>query len=234
MNEALRARLRGIREILMAHHGASALLPNAAKGSERETLVREFLERVFPLPYRFGSGAIVDAAGLTTGQLDVVVEFPFFASFPAPGGGTRLYLAESVACVGEVKSDLAAQWSQVEETTTKLYPLRRKWRRHLQIDPTSGFSEVGPSVSRIPMVAVGFKGFASAESLKKRMADTPDDRRPDCALILESGAYVAFGGQITSGEEGFLAFCADLSYFMRNVLLAEPDLIAHVGGGWLT
>lgn len=115
MNEALRARLRGIREILMAQFGASALLPDAAKGSERETLVWEFLQRVFPVPYRFGSGAIADAAGQMTGQLDVVVEFPFFASFPAPGGGERLYVAESVACVGEVKSNLAAQWAQVED-----------------------------------------------------------------------------------------------------------------------
>jgi hypothetical protein len=234
MNEALRARLRGIREILMAHYGASALLPSAAKGSERETLVREFLQRVFPVQYRFGSGAVADAAGLTTGQLDIVVEFPFFASFPAPGGGERLYVAESIACVGEVKSDLATQWPQVEQTTAKVRPLRRKWRRHLQIDPTSGFSEVGPSISRVPLVAVGFKGFASVASLKKRMEETPEDQRPDCALIVESGAYVAYSGQVTDGEEGFFAFCADLSYFMRNVLMAEPDLIAHVGGSWLT
>jgi hypothetical protein len=218
----------------MAHYGASALLPNAAKGSERETLVREFLQRVFPVPYRFGSGSIADAAGQTTGQLDIVVEFPFFASFPAPGGGERLYVAESVACVGEFKSDLADQWGQVEETTAKVRPLRRKWRRHLQADQASGFSEVGPSVSRVPLVAIGFKGFASVESLKKRMAKTPEDRRPDCAVIVESGAYVAFDGHVTAGEEGYFAFCADLSYFMRNVLMAEPDLIAHVGGGWLT
>lgn len=66
------------------------------------------------------------------------------------------------------------------------------------------------------------------------MAETPEDRRPDCALIVESGAYVAFDGHVTAGEEGLFAFCADLSHFMRNVLIAEPDLIAHVGGGWLT
>lgn len=75
--KSLAARLEGIQKILMAHHGAGALFPTAAKGSERETLVREFLERVFPPPFRFGAGAIADSAGTLSGQLDVVVEFPF-------------------------------------------------------------------------------------------------------------------------------------------------------------
>src|SRR5205814_3605117 len=69
MNDQLKARLGGIRQILMAHSSAGSPLPTASKGSERETLVREFLERVFPLPYRFGSGAITDGAGLVSGQL---------------------------------------------------------------------------------------------------------------------------------------------------------------------
>ena len=221
MNEVLRARLAGIREILMAHVRASALLPNATKGSERETLVRQFLQRVFPSPYRFGSGAIADAGGLTTGQLDVVVEFPFFPSFPAPAGDERLYVAESVAFVIEVKSDLTAQWSQVEQTTAKVRPLRRKWRGHVQMDPDCGLAPMAATVSRIPVVAVGFKGFASAELLQRRIAGTPEDSRLDCALVVESGSYVGRDGQLGTGEEGFFAFCADGVYFMRNVLVAE-------------
>lgn len=56
MNEQIKARLKGIQEVLMAHYRATARLPNAAKGDEREVLVREFLEKVFPAPYRFGCG----------------------------------------------------------------------------------------------------------------------------------------------------------------------------------
>jgi hypothetical protein len=70
----------------MVHHQAEARLPSAAKGDERELLVREFLEKVFPAPYRFGSGAITDASRAISGQLDIVVEWSFFASFPTPGG----------------------------------------------------------------------------------------------------------------------------------------------------
>jgi len=44
-----------------------------------------------------------------SGQLDIIVEWPFFASFPAPLGTQRLYLAEAIAFVIEVKSDLRSQ-----------------------------------------------------------------------------------------------------------------------------
>jgi hypothetical protein len=39
MNNQLKKRLEGIRKILMAHHHAGSLLPDAAKGAEREALV---------------------------------------------------------------------------------------------------------------------------------------------------------------------------------------------------
>ena len=66
MNEQLKTRLRGIQDVLMAPHRATTLLPNATKGDEREVLVREFLEKVFPAPYRFGGGATL-AVGVANG-----------------------------------------------------------------------------------------------------------------------------------------------------------------------
>lgn len=81
--------------------------------------MREFLGQVFPPSFRFGIRAIVDATGETSGQLDVVVEFPFLPSFPTPGAAERLYLADSAALVIEVKSDLSGQWSQIRECAFK-------------------------------------------------------------------------------------------------------------------
>ena len=34
MNEQIKARLKGIQEVIMSHYRATALLPNAAKGDE--------------------------------------------------------------------------------------------------------------------------------------------------------------------------------------------------------
>ena len=142
MNEQLRARVNGIREGLMAHYHATKLLPNAAKGDEREALVRGFFKNVFPAPYRFGTGAVTDAIGRVSGQLDAIIEWPFFASFPGPLGIERLYLAESVAFVIEVKSDLNAQWEQVQKVVQQLRPLRRHWRTHVALNATGTSTEV--------------------------------------------------------------------------------------------
>lgn len=231
VNEQLRARLKGIQQVLMAHHRATALLPNAAKGSEREVLVREFLERVFPAPYRFGSGAITDADGQVSGQLDIIVEWPFFASFPAPLGSQRLYLAESVAFVIEVKSDLIAQWDQVEKTVQQLRRLHRQWRAHIALNSTRmDFEFFGPTASRIPSVAVGFTGYTTIAALEKRLLETPEEQRPDFTLVIESGAYVGGLAPPAAGEEGLFAFCADCSLLARNVLFAEPNLATYVTG----
>ena len=56
-----------------------------------------------------GTGDATDAGGNRSGQLDVVVEYPFAPSLPLGVGTTRLYLAEGVAAVVEVKSDAAGQ-----------------------------------------------------------------------------------------------------------------------------
>lgn len=231
MNEQLKARVNGIREGLMAHYHATRLLPNAAKGDEREALVGGFFERVFPAPYRFGRGAITDASGAISGQLDSIVEWPFFASFPGPLGIDRFYVAESVAFVIEVKSDLRTQWEQVRNTVRQVRPLRRHWRTYIALNAERTDTEfLGPTISRIPSVAVGYTGFDNIEALQARMSATPEGERPDAALVIDSGAYVSPYSTAATGEEGLFSFCMDCSYFVRNVLFAEPDLALYVSG----
>ncbi|HEY4257317.1 MAG TPA: DUF6602 domain-containing protein [Candidatus Udaeobacter sp.] len=223
-NDQLVQRLEGIRQILMAHYSAGMLLPNASKGTERETLLREFLFKVFPPPFRFGSGAIIDQYGLISGQLDIVAEFPFFPSFPTPGASERLYLAESVSFVAEVKSDLAAQWPQVENTAEALLPLRRKWLGHLRFHHEEGLEIANASVSRIPFVAIGFRGYQSVDALESRLRETEETKRPDSVLVLESGAYVGLLSDVRgSGVMGLFQFCVEAAHFATNVLTAHPD-----------
>src|SRR5690242_12312013 len=102
-------------------------MSSASKGEERASFIDSFLANVLPPIYRFGSGDCTDTSGHRSGQLDVVVEYPFAPSPPSVAGSspTRLYLAESVAAVIEVKSNIAAQWRQAAETAAKLAPLRR-------------------------------------------------------------------------------------------------------------
>src|SRR5690606_14670733 len=125
-NQHVIQRLHGIQQILLGVHAAGGSTSNATKGREREAFIDRFLSGIFPAPFRFGSGDITDQSGARSGQIDVVVEYPFLPSLPVVGGGQeRLYFAEGVAVAIEVKSNLASQWDEVLSTARQLAPLRR-------------------------------------------------------------------------------------------------------------
>ncbi len=212
-------RLSAIQQALMAQHAAGHHLPNATAGSERETFLREFLQKVFPPHRRFATGAITDSAGAISGQVDIAVEYGFTPSFPMPSTEERLLLAESVALAIEVKSDLSGQWDQVRETVRKVKSLNR------QLNPTITFgSSPGPN---IPCVAVGYTGHQTIEGLAKRLETTPVDERPDGALVIQSGCFYGFGIQ-TSGPLGLYALCMSIDSLLVKLGFAAPNLIAYV------
>lgn len=231
MHDDLEARVGGIQKILMAHHAAGTRLPNACKGNEREILVREFLAKVLPPPFRFGTGTVIDSAGRSSGQLDIVVEFPFLPSFPTPGAPERVYLADSVAFVIEVKSDLSAQWHQVESKAAQLAPLRRSWTGHLHFGSHGFPNNAGPSESQIPFIAVGFEGFADSSALLTQISAIAAPSRVHGAAVIKTGAYactVAGATASADGTAGLFALCADAAYLARNVMIAQPDLSGYL------
>lgn len=225
-NPHLITRLGGIRQALLAHYQGGSALPSAVKGSERETFVRDFLEQLFPPPFRFGSGAITDVTGVCSGQIDVVVEYPFLPSFPMPSGSERLYLAESVAVALEVKSNLSTQWDQVEHSVKQLRPLRRRWQGSTHL--IAGGIEFGMSTETpVPYIAVGFTGYSNVDTLKQRLETTPVENRPDGALVIESGVFIGPSYQ-AYGAVGLFALAMVITNLVRAVTSAESDIAAYV------
>lgn len=220
VNSHLLQRLTGIQQSLMAQHVAGRGLPHSSVGSERETFLREFLQKVFPAHRRFATGAITDSEGRLSGQVDVAVEYGFIPSFPTPGTDERLLLAESVALALEIKSDITSQWSQVRETTSKIKLLKR------YMNVMYGDSDYGlPSC--IPCIAVGYKGHSTLEGLQQRLHETPEDQRPDGALVIESGCFVGFGMD-TTGPLGLYALCMVIDMLFAKIGFAAPDLGAYI------
>src|SRR5262249_51778259 len=150
--------------------------------------IREFLQKVFPSHYRFTHGVITDSFGKLSGQVDLAVEYPFLPSFPMPNADQRLLLAESVAMVIEVKSDLANQWAELEATVKKVKMLRRKWLGSIS-HSGGGLSGHGPSVTPIPCIAVGYTGHKTLEGLKNRLLNTVEEARPDAVYVIEPGLF---------------------------------------------
>jgi hypothetical protein len=173
-NKAILNRIEGIQKMLMALHGSGEQVSNATKGSDRENFIQLFLSKVLPPQFRFGSGDITDLSGKMSGQVDIVVEYPFLPSLPILGDSSRLYLAEGVAAVVEVKSNLMDQWEQVKGTSEKLRQLRRPF----------GDGELAPSY--IPIFAVGYKGWGSPEKLEEKLAEGIVDG----ILVIENGLFI--------------------------------------------
>jgi hypothetical protein len=139
------------------------------------------------------------------------MELPFAPNFPMPAGDQRLYLAESVAAVIEVKSNLYSQWPEVERTMAAVKPLQRdlvepyRWvgvtlpdcMQPLQNQPT------------IPCYVVAYMGHATIDGLRRRLNSTDETRRPDGALVIESGCFVGRTGT-ANGAAGLFAFVTEL------------------------
>ena len=160
LNAHLLNRLKGIRSSLMALHGAGAAVSAASRGREREDFLEIFLHQLFPPTFRFGSGDVTDAHGALSGQVDLVLEYPFLPSFPLVGPGPRLYLVEGVAAAIEVKSDLTRQWSEVEKTAQALGSLRPQ---------RDGVHGIGGAPDYVPLFVVGYRGWKALSTLKKRV-----------------------------------------------------------------
>jgi hypothetical protein len=120
INDHLRARLEGILSVLKAQGNASGSLANASKDYEREIFVQALLKDLFPPQFRLGTGTIIDSKGTPSGQIDIAIELPNVPSFPIPPGVARIYLAEGVAAVIEVKSDLKINGMRLNPRQKKL------------------------------------------------------------------------------------------------------------------
>lgn len=218
LNPFLLQRLTGIQSALIAQHQGGHGLPNATIGAERETFLREFLQKVFPSHRRFATGVITDSQANISGQIDIAVEYGFVPSFPMPGTEERLLLAESVALVIEVKSDLSAQWGQVRETSARVKSLSR------QMNAIMAFGNGPPE--KIPCIAVGYSGHNTIAGLQERLESTPECERPDGALVISSGCFVGFG-MTAQDALGLYALCLAINVLFTQIGFASPDLVGY-------
>ncbi len=178
-SDALNMRLKGIQKSLLANYESGGGISSSSRGREREQFIESFLKRVLPPGYRFGTGDAIDSFGKQSGQLDGVVEFTFLPSIPALGASDpRIYLAEGVAAVIEVKSDLSSQWSEVVDTATKLRQLNRTFQ-------VPGFTPNGPPMAHIPIFAVGYTGWKKLETVQEKA----NSGVVDGVLVIDEGLF---------------------------------------------
>ena len=219
-NQLVLQRLTGLQSILKGVHQSSVgSLSSATTGQERAAVIDEFGGRALPPIYRFGTGDATDANGTRSGQLDVVVEYPFAPSLPTVGAGqTRLYLAESVAAVIEVKSEpFRDRWGQAVQTANALAPLQRSFAAAM----TFG----NPPMERIPLFAVGYTGWRTMSALQANLANCP---AINGALVIDVGLYASTFGVVAHGPLALWGLIVDLHRITKNSLQsASTDPAAY-------
>lgn len=108
-------------------------------------------------------------------ELDVVVEYPFLPSLTLQGHSRRrLYLAEGIAAVIEVKSNISSQWKEACDTGTKLKALQRNF--------VTGMS-MGPVPLDIPYFVVGYTGWQGMDTVASHCNNSPADG----VLVIDAG-----------------------------------------------
>jgi hypothetical protein len=214
-------RLAGIQGVLNSVHAAGGPMSASTRGQERQAFISSFLSNVLPPTFRFGSGDATDAGGHRSGQLDVVVEFPFSPSLPSVGGEptTRLYLAESVAAVVEVKSNVSNQWDEAQRTAALLFPLRRTFQAY------SAFGNA--PTDNIPLFVAGYKGWKTVEKVREKLAENPDIAG---ILVIDPGIFVSsseYGGIQAIGPWSLWALITALHRITNGLQSALIDPIDY-------
>lgn len=225
-NKHVLARLAGIQTILKGVHQGSASMSSATKGEERAAFIGEYLSKVLPPIYRFGSGDVTDANGEKSGQLDVVIEYPFFPSLSSVGAGqTKLYLAESIAAAIEVKSNLSNQWSEATRTAKALSSVHREFG--VTLNSVRGGFTIGVPKPRketcIPLFVVGYTGWSSVDTLKSKLSSCPEIYG---ALIIDHGLYVSRNVEMT-GPWALWGLICDLHKVTNSLQSASPDPLRY-------
>ncbi len=220
--------------LINAYEG-SKNLSSATKGFEREIFVHNILEQVFPPSYRFGSGDIIDGYGNKSGQADIVIEYPNFMSFPYIEIGPRLYLAEGIAAIIEVKSDVQNQWNEVIETGKMIKKLKRIFvpDRDREMEPLLGKGPKHDIVSYssiiinekyppkdIPYFVVGYNGWKQKETLSQKVNESRDIING--ILVIDPLMYQSNNGASSEGDVSLLQFIDGIFYFIQKIFMQVP------------
>lgn len=204
-------RLQALLDFFSAVDLGGKNMSSAAKGLERELFIHYALSHIIAPPFRIGSGDITDLSGCRSGQLDIVIEYGNSISFPLISAThtPRLYLAEGVCAVIEVKSDLTKQWTEVLSSHSRLEPIQRSY---------SDWISYGRLPKEIPHFAVGYRGWKTLASLQKKL----EESHLEGILVLDQGLFCGKKYQET-GPASLYAFFIALQELTGGLISSLSD-----------
>jgi hypothetical protein len=245
MNQFLETRLSGLLGSLQVTALATTENASATKGHARASFINSFLANIIPPSLRISqSGQITDKDGNITGELDVVIENGQFPSIPVSAiDDSKVFFAEGVAAVIEVKSNLVSQWEQVLKTSEKVATISRKYKGGISFKnnitqitiPGADFSKanlgrVEPSYLdvHVPFFVVGYKGWPDDIKLLSNL--NQGSKKIYGILQIEEPRFVGFTNDkiINSrGTHALLAFLKCIHEVSSAMQIAVADIEAY-------
>jgi len=243
VNQYVEQRLKGLLMGLNSIAVATELSAAAAKGAGRAEFVNKFLKEVIPTGLRISqSGEITDSLGNITGELDIIIENGHFPSIPLSGDTSRVFFAEGVAAVIEVKSNLSNQWDQAIDTGNKLNLIERQLAGNMTMSNSGGMiiqSSVASTNSdlprlqpapldilkrKVPYFIVGYKGWSDPLTLANKFAENLET--VSGVLQLDKGIYIGHPmlGDSLNGSLSLLAFINAIYKASSYIQMATADL----------
>ena len=218
MNNLVINRLDQIRKILIEAHRGGKGMAASSVGAERESFVSLVLSNVISPPFRIGTSEITNPEGITSGQVDLVIEYSSSLSFPLlRGDSSRLYLAEGIAAVIEVKSDIRKHWNDVIKKAAAVHRVKR------DLGVLSAMSYMPEN--HIPFFAVGFTGWSNSERVAEKVkAQVSSDAPVDGVLVIDKGIYAGREGGMWDDDLGYSAYSKTGPAALYGFLLSIEQL----------
>lgn len=251
LNEILYQRLEAVLDMLNANYRAVIKSPAAVKGVSRSDFINNYLKNVVPQGLRIStSGEAIDNQNNCTGELDIILENGHFPNIPNVNvDSARLFFAEGVAAVIEVKSNLQSQWSEAVSTGRKVSEITRNFGNttvsthgggQMVIlntvfnNPNLPKAKMAPEarlLKKIPYFVVGYTGWEKVETLKVKLSENYGVISG--ILQLDKGVFVgddSFKNLEAHGPLSLLAFINVIYESFNYIKSTNADILSYGRG----
>ena len=158
-------------------------------GDETELAWRDFIGRLLPTRYQVCDGFVVDAQGLRSDEIDIIVFDRHYSPPLFQAGNVQYVPAEAVYAVFEVKQKIDR--NTLRQACAKVSSVRRLRRTTAPIPTADGLLEPKPPHRILGgLLALGFGKMDSAENVVSgMMAQVAEEQRLDLGCAIRDGSF---------------------------------------------
>ncbi len=211
----------------------------------REEVVKKFLEKYFPFPYRIVKGNIIDSFGIRSNSIDCIVLNPSHPYTVDPiNGKASIIFADGVDYAIEVKPDLS-QKKEVERALEQIRSVKKLTRIRKGLAKTPDEIE---RAKRIPSFIFSDKTYVDIRTLISNIVDyyvanaVPKEEQFDMIIINNQAIIINYGQKTKFYKKDIdaIGICntredtlATFLILMNMIPKTEPEIDKNILGIYL-